>query len=167
MIVRQVEGCVTDSSEAFVMQITNCCATVARGMNAFYNRRWPWSNVYAHRPRDPARRNCTTMPDIPGTVVKQRPARAEDGPIILCLMAQWVPGRPGHFSNWYPPRDDSSINRLAWFRQCIRALENDREITDRIAVPHRIGCGMGGGDWAEYERVLQRSTLRFVVYKLK
>jgi hypothetical protein len=164
MIIKVVEDDVLNCQESFVMQITNCVAITPHGLNAIFTRRWPWANVYRSRRRSSDRKIEAATP---GTVAKMRPAKDEDGPIVLCLMAQWAPGRPDRVLEWYPPKDDSIANRYEWFRQCIRTLENDKEITDRIAVPFRLGCGMGGGDWKDYEGVLQRSTLRFVIYRLK
>jgi len=54
--------------------------------------------------------------------------------------------------------------RLQWFKQCLAEIEKVIRDTDVVAFPYNIGCGLAGGDWAQY--FAQRINAKVVVYKL-
>lgn len=50
--------------------------------------------------------------------------------------------------------NDTAAARLGYFRQALdklRAVVGDGS----VAFPYKIGCGLGGGDWAQYEAALR------------
>ena len=65
--------------------------------------------------------------------------------------------------------DDTAPQRLEWFRQGLRLLERLPSLKS-VAFPHMIGCGLGGGDWAQYRQAIgafaARSGVRVTVVKL-
>lgn len=125
-----------------IVQQVNCQSRSARGLSAAVARRYPWANLYAQRVR----------PTEPGTVVRQDGGR---GVRVYHLAAQWCPGRPGaHAARYSKLHQDTAGNRARWFRQCLQSLAED-DATDAYDFPHGIGCGLAGGDWSAYERMIQ------------
>ncbi|WP_159602628.1 macro domain-containing protein [Agromyces humi] len=64
------------------------------------------------------------------------------GPIIYNIASQDKPGRNA---------------RIDWLESAVKAalIDADQRGLDRIALP-RIGCGIGGLDWADVEPTLER-----------
>lgn len=92
------------------------------------------------------------------------------------MFTQFAPGK----SNAYYKKvselagiDDSTTQRLVWFKQCLSALAEelnmDKEIHS-IAVPWKIGCGLAGGQWSLYEAAIKEFAgivkHRVVIHKL-
>jgi superfamily II DNA or RNA helicase len=80
---------------------------------------------------------------------------------IVCLFAQYQPGRPKR-------KNDSKERRLKWFRESLGSFlsENDGS----VALPYGIGCGLGGGDWNDYIQVINEvadiTDRKLFLYKL-
>jgi len=72
--------------------------------------------------------------------------RVPGGPRVVNLFAQVEPGvpRPGHVG-------DTALRRLHYFAAALHAFADAEPGARRVAMPHRIGCGLGGGKWVAYE----------------
>lgn len=110
---------------------------------------------------------------MPGTY---RLFAAADQPTIVCLMAQWAPGRPGAYAHVYPEppegQKDTAEQRLAWFEEALTSFLTEVDRAGRsVCLPYHIGCGLAGGDWTEYQKILERIEkkfdLEFTVYQLE
>jgi hypothetical protein len=87
-------------------------------------------------------------------------------PCVIAMFAQYAPGKCGAWKKQYPaPKglEDTSDNRLKWFKSCLCEIEVQG--VKRVAMPFKIGCGLAGGDWKEYERVLKETDLEVVLYR--
>jgi len=150
------------SAPAFLVQQCNCNTVKSKGLAAAIERRFPYCNVYQRR-----------QPRIPGTY---QLFSAVDQPTIVCLMAQWAPGIPGSYDRFYPDppegQKDTAEQRREWFGDALTAFltEVDRG-GQPVCLPYQIGCGLAGGDWAEYQKILERLEkkfdLEFIVYQLE
>lgn len=87
---------------------------------------------------------CRAGDLIPGEVFMWVP---NDGPVIFNLASQDDPGPHA---------------RLEWVDRSVRyaLYEADAKGIERIALP-RVGCGIGGLDWADVKRVLKKATADF------
>jgi hypothetical protein len=63
------------------------------------------------------------------------------------------------------PKDylDNSENRLSWFEESLQKLRVDikkkykiEKTQLKLYFPYKIGCGLAGGDWNEYSKVLEK-----------
>ena len=72
------------------------------------------------------------------------------------------------FGQYSPYKNGESQSvRIKYFKDCIRSLENSKEIShNKIAMPYGIGCGLGGGNWEDYEKILMECKLNIVLYKI-
>lgn len=53
---------------------------------------------------------------------------------------------------------DSKENRLEWFESCLNKIPYED-----IYMPYKIGCGLGGGKWEEYLKILEKSDKNIVI----
>ena len=84
---------------------------------------------------------------------------------IICLFAQWTPGKPTRFTRSYPDTyTDTKEDREKWFKMCLD--EVDKLGLDEIAMPYQIGCGLAGGNWKKYEDMINNMSTNVVLYKL-
>jgi O-acetyl-ADP-ribose deacetylase (regulator of RNase III) len=106
------------------------CVTVgpAAGLAAEIFRLYPEANTYKKEIRR-----------IPGTI-------SIHGSIIN-LYGQQYPGKAKYGS-------DSKEQRLEWFREGMEAIVEEIG-AGSIAIPYRIGCGLAGGNWKDYESILK------------
>jgi hypothetical protein len=153
-IVKKIEGDLFDAKETWILQQCNCVTVRSQGLSASIDRKWG-VNPYCGR-------RLTKEMDVPGTI---KIMDSDDGTKkIICAFAQWAPGKPGHYEKFYstPPQKDTMDQRLSWFEECLSHLDID----GKVAVPYKIGCGLAGGNWKDYKRVLIDSDVQFVIYKL-
>lgn len=166
-----VTGDLTAVEADFLVQQCNCLTVKAHGLSQALARKNPAWNLYAQR--TPVCTQNLATPETrghPGTTVL-----LDDK--VVCLLAQWRPGRVGvKYWHAYPESDppESAEMRLQWFQSCLdgltQAVANELErrtlsgaTTDPtpgsglvVAFPWRIGCGLAGGDWSKYRAELER-----------
>ncbi len=73
---------------------------------------------------------------------------------IINLVGQRNPGKANK-------TDDTTEMRLAWFKQGLESLKQLKH--DIIFVPKFIGCGLAGGNWNDYYKLLENSGLNIVM----
>jgi hypothetical protein len=170
VIIKTVNGDICNAKERYICQQCNCVTVKPHGLSKYIADRFPYANVYASRPARSA--NTAAVPDEPGTVVEMgyeledgaEEAPADRTPTVLCMMGQWLPGKPGVYSRCYPrTHTDTPADRESWFRDCLDII--DAEGYGTVAVPFRIGCGLAGGNWARYKRMLEECKTKVVIYK--
>lgn len=122
----------------------NCISKNGKGLSKQINDKYPYANIYKTREHNS---QC-------GTISIHN---SENNPTIICMFAQFCPGIP---KSLY----DSANNRVKWFEQCIDTIIQSN-FTD-IAMPFGIGCGLAGGDWNTYYKILQNCKLNVTLYKL-
>ena len=142
-----IKGDLLEVDEQIIVHQCNCVTSKSKGLATDVFEKYPYSNVY------------TIFPRVPGEVLITYPE--EKGPIVAAFLAQYYPGRsrPG----------DSRTERLKWFRECIRSLTifmKERGI-NRVAFPFKIGCGLAGGIWEDYLRILEEfgKTFNVIIYR--
>jgi len=71
------------------------------------------------------------------------------------MFAQLLPGRSYIYSKYYPTVieiSDGPNDRIKYFKRCLDKLDNLN--LDHVAMPYQIGCGLAGGSWPIYEKML-------------
>ena len=147
-----VYGDLLSGAEQVVCQQLNCLTTKPHGLSASLARRYPYSNVYAMRKQSLAINNrCTRDSEgIPGTANFCNGLR---GPIVAGLFAQHDFGRPGTRT---PCHQDSAEMRRVWFASALQDVRSFmiKHNLKSIGIPYMIGCGLAGGDWEVYRKML-------------
>ncbi|KAJ1618206.1 hypothetical protein T492DRAFT_849500 [Pavlovales sp. CCMP2436] len=141
---------------AAIVQQCNSIGCDGRGLSQEISDALPYGCPYRVRGRAVGCRFAA--PDqraAPGTI----DARADPllgGATVINLFAQWEMGAPLKYNRVPPPRGvrDSKPQRAAWFKECLDQVSLLRPLPASIAFPENIGCGLGGGDWGTYERLV-------------
>ena len=161
VIINTVSGDLLDAKEPICQQC-NCLTIKPHGLSKYISEKYSWADPYTIRPIKTA--NTTSSPDEPGTIVEfKNPLSPEN--IVLCFMAQWCPGKPYVYKKYYSSKyDDTYINRKKWFQECLDIL--DKKKYDTVAMPYGIGCGLAGGKWVEYKKMIEECKTKIIIYKL-
>ena len=143
-----------------ICQQLNCVGCDGMGLAEAVEKKLPYGCSYQNRRRQRSG-NFAIQEDraTPGTIDVRRPPgdeANEDGkPIVINLFAQWELGPAEKFDRVRPaPPDDSEATRQGWFRECLNAMSKLK--LKSIAFPYKIGCGLAGGNWMEYEDMIQK-----------
>eukprot|EP01139_Manchomonas_bermudensis_P010732 Amastigsp_a341000_14.p1 type:complete len:153 gc:universal Amastigsp_a341000_14:505-47(-) len=138
-------GDLCESREQFIAHQCNCVSKSGRGVAKSVFQRFPEANIYSRRAAE----------DTPGHIV----VRGR----VVNMLAQRYPGKAKY-------ANDTAALRLEWFDACLDEIAQLPDIGS-VAFPFRIGCGLAGGDWAEYESRLvafaSRHNIRVVLYKFE
>ena len=139
-----------------IVQQCNCVTIKPHGLSASIGDKFKYAKVYEKRLSKSS--NTALVRSVPGTVELCKPSENETGPVVACLMVQISPGKPGSWAKQYgiEPNQDNAKARQLLFQQCLETLallskENDWKI---IAFPYKIGCGLAGGNWKIYEKMI-------------
>eukprot|EP01147_Barroeca_monosierra_P007763 gene7763-630_t len=150
-IVVEKPGDILNATEQYVAHQCNCISITARGLASAIFSKYPEANIYKLR-------KSKKKKDYPGaiTVHEGRPFH------IINMLAQRYPGQPRE--------RDTTTQRLQWFQQCLEHIARIPDIQS-IAFPHKIGCGLGGGDWDIYfdmitKFAMENPNVRVAIYKL-
>lgn len=111
----------------------------ASGIAKVIFERYPYSDSYKDRIEDA----------IPGTIEVHGDGLFYRG--IINMNSQFYPGKAS--SNLQSI--DTVSNRKKWFHSALLLIAEIPNLQS-IAFPHKIACGLGGGDWAWYERKLNK-----------
>ncbi|RPG35726.1 MAG: hypothetical protein CBB72_005195, partial [Muricauda sp. TMED12] len=111
---------------------TNCSTAHAAGLAAALFEAFPYSDFYSTR----------SEMDVPGTINVSL-----GNPMVIGLNAQLRGGTAGR-------RGDGRDDRLRWFGRCLERVGQLQ--LSSVAFPYRIGCGLAGGHWPDYEVLIER-----------
>jgi len=127
-----------EASEKYICHQCNCITNRAAHLAADMFQRFPHANIYAER----------TKPDNPGTIIIR--GNGKDQRFVIALLAQYYPGRPK-----YPDGDrDGYLARRLYFRSCLNEILKIPNL-ESIAFPEKIGCSAAGGDWGQYQNMIE------------
>ena len=160
VIVNIIKGDITETECKYIAHQCNCNTVKAHGLSKTIASKWSWADVYSKRVQI-GFRNATIQPSIPGTI--ELLTSGDGDKTIICLFAQWAPGKCGDYARYYPKTyNDTKDNRLIWFKECMTKI--DELNLDEITMPYKIGCGLAGGDWKTYSHILQEAKTKIVLY---
>jgi hypothetical protein len=140
--------------EGYLVQQCNCVTIKAHGLSqAFIDKFGSVADLYGKRQKRTA--NSALDPSIPGTY---QVVPLNDNQIMIGLFGQWLPGKPRRWEPAYRYNRsfiDTASARLTYFKNALTKFLSDMDDDTPIYFPYRIGCGLAGGDWAEYEKAIQ------------
>ena len=171
-----IEGNILDAKEQYIAQQCNCLCVIPHGLSKAIADKYPWGDPYKTRTK--MTRNCAIPEDrdTPGTIrVLRSPTRdggeggeGGEGKSIICMFAQWAPGKPRAFKSYPQYEKDTYDARIEWFKSCLEVMKS-LEI-ESIAFPWTIGCGLAGGNWNIYKSLIEDfekdSGIQCVFYKI-
>ena len=154
------EGDLLDCNIKVICQQLNCLAVRPHGLSEAIANKFPYANVYSKR-RSVGNRNLAIVEDqgIPGNIIVSFPLKIND-PIVIGLYSQFDYGKIGRYNGLY--KLETAEMRVQWFCQCLVNLRNFLISNNlkEVAFPYQIGCGLAGGDWSTYFKILENFAKR-------
>jgi O-acetyl-ADP-ribose deacetylase (regulator of RNase III) len=136
--LHEYEGDLLKASVSTIAHQCNVMSNKASGLAAVIFEMVPESDVYASNP-NPLRFGTWDVFPVENMPFKN----------VLNLYTQMYPGKP----QWGA---DSALNRLKVFRDAVNMyLATHVGVVGSIAFPKYIGCGLAGGNWYNYRKVIQ------------
>ena len=128
----------------------NCLTVKSHGLSRLIAEKYPWADIYSFRTQL-GRRNLATLDTrgVPGTI---KVFERMSNPSVVCFLSQWDYGKCGQAKRLIHPYKDTEDNRTLWFEQCLHELGQTHFNT--IAFPFKIGCGLAGGHWNTYCKLI-------------
>lgn len=137
MYSKTIIGNLLDSNAQYIAHQCNCISTGSAGLAKAIFSKFPYSDVYTDRKED----------DILGEI--KICGNGKDQRYVINMFSQYYPGICK-----YPGGKDSSEMREKAFQKCLNKISKIKGIRS-IAFPHTIGCGLAGGLWANYEKMIE------------
>ena len=135
MSIIETKGNILESDCKYIVQQCNC-KTVGDGAGLAFqiNEKFPYANTY----KVENKRESGTI-EIMGNGKNER--------FIINAYAQKYPGRPTHY--------ETKEIRLDWFLECLRRIALIDNL-ESVAFPYGIGCGLAGGNWESYLKLITK-----------
>lgn len=158
-----IEGDLLEADTKYIAHQCNCITNKGANLSKAMFDAFPYANIYSHRA------NKTDLPlrgEEPGNIIIK--GDGINNRYVINMIAQYYPGK-----SRYPDgvRDGEHV-RERFFKDCllkITAIPN----LESIAFPYNIGCGLAGGDWDVYEKLIDvfakkmnEKNVKTYVYKL-
>lgn len=166
-----VSGNLLEATTEYIVQQNCCTALKAQGLSAAIATKWPEANPYKDRRR--LKGNWSILADrpSPGSILVYEMESSEPIKGIICAFAQVCHGKPGVLKD--PLGDglpDSSADRQSYFKDCLEAIATLQPKS--VGFPYKIGCGLAGGSWVAYERILREWSVKYpsitvILYKME
>ena len=121
----------------YIAHQCNCVTKNSKGLAKYIFDNYPESNTYID----------TNYKRIQGEIS----VHETDNFKIINMYVQYYPGGPK-----YKYKNDNEQIRLFYFKKC---LEKISELNiNSISFSYGIGCGLAGGNWEKYEKMLSNFT---------
>jgi O-acetyl-ADP-ribose deacetylase (regulator of RNase III) len=127
----------------YIIHQTNTTGLRSSGLSAKIFKQFPNANIYKKE-----------IKRSPGTII------VKDN--IINLFGQIKPGKPN--------KDDDTLQiRIKWFNSGLNMIGNLKDIKS-VAIPYKIGCGLAGGKWEDYESMIykfakENPNIKVKIYK--
>jgi O-acetyl-ADP-ribose deacetylase (regulator of RNase III) len=108
----------------------NCSTCHGKGLYTDIAEKYPFADIYSQN-----------IARIPGDIIV-----SSGECIVIAMLAQVHPGKARNYG-------DKAADRLKYFKSCLDAMA--KLPFEEIAFPFGIGCGLAGGKWADYEKLLR------------
>lgn len=149
-MLKVVVGNILSSDAQYIAHQCNCVTTYAKGLADIIFKKWSYADCYSIRWEN----------DKPGTIEIR--GDGKDLRYIINMFAQYNPGKPN--------KADDSLDgyqaRKKYFIECMKAIDTLKP--ESVAMPWQIGCGMAGGDWDFYKKVIDKfaGSYNIILYQL-
>jgi O-acetyl-ADP-ribose deacetylase (regulator of RNase III) len=139
-MLKIINGNLLNSDCQYIAHQCNCYSHHGAGLARAIFKAFPWADVYSSRSE---RGNDASH--FGSITVHGDPKRNQR--YVINMYGQLKPGKPSRGR-------DSAASRLEAFGKGLDQIAELPELRS-IGFPYGIGCGLAGGDWDEYERLLE------------
>ena len=159
-----VTGNLLENDCDMIVQQLNCLCVRPHGLSEDIAKKYPYADVYNRR-RSVGTKNLAIPEDRPepGTVVLSHSHKKDDNnPIVVGIFGQYDFGKLRYRS--YRPQykiTETRELREFWFENGLNILrdwlvKNNYGKNFKIGFPYKIACGLAGGNWDKYRKMLER-----------
>ena len=161
-MITQIDGNITQVNTKYIAHQCNCISQHAFGLARILFKVFPWCNIYSGRV--PVGHE-DFHPDCPGAISIH--GNGEDQRYIINMLGQLWPGKPKYLKD----RTDGYRAREEYFKLCIKEITQIEDL-ESIAFPVNIGCGVAGGNWKKYKKLIEafakaRSDVEVILVNFK
>jgi O-acetyl-ADP-ribose deacetylase (regulator of RNase III) len=136
--IQIIKGDILDSKDQYIAQQCNSVTDTYKGLSKSILQKYPWANFYSEK-------RALGNISIKGDEEKNQR-------LIIGMVAQRYPGRPKYLN-------DSEELRIQWFQECLNKISKIDGLKS-ISFPFNIGCGLAGGNWKVYKKMLEEFALK-------
>jgi O-acetyl-ADP-ribose deacetylase (regulator of RNase III) len=161
-----IDGDLTTADVDMIIQQCNCLTISSYGLSQAIKTSL-CVDPYGHRRCLPGKKNCAVKEDRGkvGTVMIYK-IKSHRPNYVACLFAQFSPSKPSLYHSdllkdhidpiTMEPITDSNEQRMVWFNRCLNKLAHRiiKLKCKKVAFPYMIGCGLAGGSWDKYGKIL-------------
>jgi O-acetyl-ADP-ribose deacetylase (regulator of RNase III) len=134
MNYKLIEGDILECDIQYIAHQCNCVSTGAAGLAYYLFNKFPFSDIYSNR--------IKKIYD-PGSIIVS--GDGNNSRYVINMFSQFFPGN-------YSEKDTLSL-RESYFKECLNKILLIEGIQE-IAFPYKIGCGLAGGNWEIYEKMI-------------
>jgi O-acetyl-ADP-ribose deacetylase (regulator of RNase III) len=147
-----IDGDLLEAKEQYICHACNCISNGAAGLAYDLFKKFSYSNIYVQRKSS----------SEPGTISIH--GDGEQNRYIINMFSQYFPGKPNNANK----KDNPKI-RKNYFMSCLEHIAKIEGLQS-IALPFGIGCGLAGGNWEEYYRLIEwfansNPNINVIIYK--
>lgn len=150
------QGDLLESSCDIIVQQINCICVKPKGLSKAIADKYPYANFYSKRRATIGKKfikNLAVIEDrgVPGEIIVGYPENPED-PIVIGILGQYDYGKVNMNRS-----SETSKQREKWFAEGLEKIliwTQRLEGKKSIGFPFMIGCGLAGGNWENYSRML-------------
>ena len=157
-----IKGDLLDNDCDMIVQQLNCLCVRPHGLSNSISLKYPYADVYRQR-RPEGSKNLAIQAHRPqpGTAVVSRPSLSTTGPLVVGLFGQYDFGK-SYYRSYRPQYKIPETKQLReqWFQNGLNLLRdwmvnnkcNNKDF--KIGFPYKIGCGLAGGIWNNYIKMI-------------
>ena len=165
MMYSIVKGDLLCASTEYIVQQNCCTALKPFGLSEAISKKWPEVNPYKERKQYKGNWSVKEDRPNPGSIY----VYTFEEPLltglkgVICAFAQYTHGKPGKYKDPLGlDTDDSFIDRIEYFKECLEAIATLQPKS--VGFPFKIGCGLAGGSWTVYEKIIQDWCKRYSIH---
>lgn len=152
MSIKIIDGDLFDTNAKFICHQVNCQGRMGSGVAKQIRAKYPKAySLYMHR----CAHNRKEMLPTHMLLGVAQFVPNDDGITIVNMYSQDKYGYDGHLYTDY----DS-------FRKCLHQIRNVVPPGEPIAMPYKIGCGLGGGDWNTILQIIEDELHNHTIVEL-
>lgn len=146
MPAKIIEGNLLTCDAQYIVHQCNTCTWSAAHLAYDIFKKFPHADIYSDR--RPTKNNSAKK-DNPGEIIIRGDGKNQR--FVIAILGQVFPGKPRNNQQHV----DSFKHRKKYFFEGLKKISKIKDIKS-IAFPWGIGCGVAGGNWQDYQKLIDK-----------